>query len=84
MGEKEPREPITLERHAWGAFGIFMAVESVRILANGWEPANSREALEHLILGLAIPAWFIWGEGIEPSLKATLGFKVEERSRSSF
>ncbi len=79
MDEREPKEEITLERHVWRTFGISMALESVRILANGWDAANGTEAVEHLILGIAIPAWYIWGQGVGNSLRAGSGIEVEEK-----
>jgi len=78
MKEAGPKEEITLERHVWRAFGMFMIFESVRILANGWEAKNAGEAIEHLILGVAIPAWYIWGQGTSAMLRAGTGRKVNE------
>lgn len=78
MKEREGKEPVTLERHVWRALGILIVEESIRVLANGWEAANTKEAIEHLILGLAIPAWYLWGQGVA-TFKKLAGSEVDER-----
>jgi len=74
--ENEPKEQITLERHAWRALGILATIESIRILATDFWATNNFNTAERLILGLAIPAWYIWGEGVSAML--TFGRKVDE------
>lgn len=78
MKENEPREQITPERHAWRALGIFLTVESIRILATDIGATNNFNNCERLILGLAIPAWYIWGQGTSAVLRAVSGMKVDE------
>jgi len=62
--EGEPK--VDLERYAWRATGIGIALEGVRILAT--MPPLSRvseaQGIEYLGVGVFIvPAWISWGEG---------------------
>lgn len=71
--EKKNSEEITLERHIWRAMGIFIACEGVRIFANGIEAKNDAETIEHLVLGLGLALWFIWGQGASATLGRATG-----------
>ena len=59
----EQRPGVSVERAAWRATGIVLAIEAVKLIASlPFPPATEARGIEMMAEGLALPMWLIWGE----------------------